>query len=488
MQHLLRNKAAASALLVIILLIFLIGMPLLSTQRAQQNSEEADNMQSYERPQCNFLPPPPSDDGQSAPLPSGSPLENLIRTGTVGMSGSSNSHATGEVLYCDDEVTSHPDGGYSVVRKEILCGQCVPVLEETYRITNTSRSDPPELFKERESVWIWECFGDDTVPANDSGTMWDNYHPAYPVQLLDTVYHDSTAWLCCDGDQYAEEGGDFHEILEQEVHFFWCIGPVENENEEDLRGVYLSRTDTIRKENWCRDAEGVTRPCEQADVAGCHGDIELEPRECLPEQESLSEGFCYFEQEYYGDCPNAERTLHLFAFDGFQNPGVNNEWAQTIGNVREVNSNVDINWHLFTQNKVDRALQRLIALHSQNPADYFGVAGFSWGGHSAIKLANRASDRGINLNLGFSCDAVPHRLTGGLSRPESVELWWNCYQRVDAPMGRSVAGADIDDNLSEIYSEYINPHMKLGRNCDNGKNPSHVNLELLIDEFLQGLQ
>jgi hypothetical protein len=410
---------------------------------------------------------------------------------------------------CQDEVIPLADGGEHKIFRQDLCGRCVTVKEEEWAMKNISPPENPSLYLKRVIESSYECFPEDDDPP---GEGYGVLHPLYLVRLETSVYHDSSGWCCGDDGYNRPVGTTGTRVLHQVQTFSFCRQTVlgQNENPDSFRIVPAG--DELRRMNMIGylppDYEArcnTGTPC----IASCEGDIEWVPvvencnevdGEYYARQEgdyciqgwAPSESPCTLPPEGDGDDPfedDGECTLHLFTFDGFQNPGVHRHWASALGSSRASNPDILIRWHLYQQKNVDMALARMVQLARQFPEDYFGVAGFSWGGHSAIKLARRAGRRGIRPVLGFTCDPVPHLATiGSLSKPTNVGPWLSLRQLAGdlVTRGRIVSGA-YNEDVTFHYRDEPEPHMSLGWNCDDGKINSNLSQHLAFDVHLDGV-
>lgn len=471
------------SILGIVLALLVLGSP--GASFAEQLSSLPKPGAEEELIQCNFLPEPPAPQAAEAGA-----LVAAARTAAgVGEGGIEN--------VCGVEESLTNDGAVIIRFKTLVCGNiCAISREEEWRERRLSTPQHRRVYLKRQLTYLYTCFDPSYEPA---AGLYASHAPAYPSRISTRIFHDSGAWLCCGGAAFAEAGGAIHEILDQTYDLHWCVNRVDGENGEDRGVVQLASTATLRRAQLCSQGDGTYGICDDGDMATCGGDIEFAPQECFPEETQQGE-YCSAGQvvsECNDPLENGEDpsvydddesvTLHVFAFDGFQNPGINQEWAATIGSSRPVNPDVRIDWHLFTQDKITPAVERLVNLSTLYPEDYFATSGFSWGGHSAIQLAKRARRRGVSLNLGFSCDPVPHSLFLPMRRPGNVGLWWNVFQHAANPSGRTVDGADANQDVTSLYESYGGPHMALGRNCDDGGSEAHLTLGALIDLFLAGL-
>lgn len=472
---------AIVGLTLMFLLLSSLGFP--SAEKILSSPEEGEEEELI---RCNFMPEPHR--------PGAAEANEFI---AAARSAAESPEGAVPEAFCGVEESLTPDGAVVIRYKSLACGSvCVVSREEEWREKNVSTPSARKFYLKREQLYLYSCYD----PAYGSeGGPYSAHAPAYPSRITTRAFHDSSAWLCCGGETFAHTDGDVHQILEYVYDLHWCVNRVDGENGEDRGVVRLASTETRRRMQLCSQPDASYSLCDAGDTATCSGDVQFTPQECFPDETDRGE-FCYLSQPVSacnepledGEDPSVYDddeavTLHVFAFDGFENPGVNQEWAETIGGSRSVNPDVRIDWHLFTQDRIAPALERLVNLSRLYPQDHFATAGFSWGGHSAIKLAKRARRRGVSLELGFSCDPVPHSLVLPMQRPANVGVWWNVYQQAGVPSGRTVGGADQNENVTSIYRSYNHPHMGLGRRCDNGGGETHLTLEAMIDAFLAGL-
>jgi len=174
----------------------------------------------------------------------------------------------------------------------------------------------------------------------------------------------------------------------------------------------------------------------------------------------------------------------VILFEGLVSPipGLTNRWVKTYWEPT-VTAIPDTQEQYYDEGKEKDALKYV--MDNIKKIDEYGhpcrntviIAGFSFGGDSAIALANLLGDQGIKVYAGLTVD--PRWRNDSMfgtdgdkgkrpfTKPKNASLWYNHFQHSGGYNGNSVSGAEVD---AEMLPGFFRPDVKP---LDIVKNPSN---------------